>query len=218
MHNPSSCTSRCPSAFLSVSLVPTLCTPPSPARPLQSSSVHPRVPHGSAGVLCLLGGAVFVLVPTGQLPWLGGRGAGLAVCRVVPCLAAPVMCASVPQCGCRRLGWPGLVAVLWAPCRRRCHNRSVIGCPGVRRPSTLCPGIEHACGLCALTLRPRVRCHGDPRAGVLMYDFLGGHACRRFSRLMCPGVRASRTARRTGLGVTFPCSPAGAGGLLGSVR
>ena len=110
MHNPSSCTSRCPSAVLSVSFVPIVCTPPSVARPLRSSSVHPRVPHRSPGVLCLLGGAVFVLVPAGQSPWLGPRGAGLAVFRVVPCLAAPVVCASVPQCGCRRLGWPGLVA------------------------------------------------------------------------------------------------------------
>ena len=102
MHNPSSCTLRCPSAFLSVSHVPMVCTPPSGAKPLRSSSVHPRVPYGSPAVLCLPGGAVFVLVSAGQLPWLGPRGAGLAVFRVVPCFAAPVVCASVPQCGGRR--------------------------------------------------------------------------------------------------------------------
>ena len=107
MHNPSSCTSRCPSAVLSVSLVPIVCTPPSVARPLRSSSVHLRVPHGSPGVLCLLGGAVFALVPAGQSPWLGPRGAGLAVFRVVLCFGAPVVCMSVCQCGCRRPGWPG---------------------------------------------------------------------------------------------------------------
>ena len=65
-HNPSSGTSRCPSAVLSVSLVPIICTPPSVARPLQSSSVHPRGPHRSPKVLCLLGGVVLVLVSAGQ--------------------------------------------------------------------------------------------------------------------------------------------------------
>ena len=49
MHNPSSCTSWCPSAVLSVSLVPIVCTAPSVAKPLWSSSVHPRVPYGSPG-------------------------------------------------------------------------------------------------------------------------------------------------------------------------
>ena len=38
MHNPSSCTSRCRPAVLSVSLVPIVCTPPSVAKPLRSSS------------------------------------------------------------------------------------------------------------------------------------------------------------------------------------
>ena len=87
MHNPSSCTSRCPSAFLSVSLVPIVCTPPSVATPLRSSSVHPRVPSGSPGVLCLLSGAVFALVPAGQSPWLGPRGEGLALFRGVLCFS-----------------------------------------------------------------------------------------------------------------------------------
>ena len=40
--------------------------------------------------------------------WFGPRGAGPAGCRIVLCLAAPVVCASVPQFPCRRLGWPGL--------------------------------------------------------------------------------------------------------------
>ena len=110
MHNPSSCTSRCPSAFLSVSLVPIVCTPPSVASPLRPSSVHARVPYGSPRVLCLLGGAVFMHVLAGQSPWFGPRGAGLELFRVVPCFSAPVVCALVPQCGCRKPGWPGLVA------------------------------------------------------------------------------------------------------------
>ena len=67
-----------------------------------SSSVHPRVPYGSPGPLCLRGGAVFLLVSAGQLPWLGLRAAGLAVFCAVPSLAAPVVCASVLRCGCRK--------------------------------------------------------------------------------------------------------------------
>ena len=39
----------------------------------------------------------------------------------------------------------------------------------------------------------------------------------KFSRLMCSGVGGLRTMRRAGLGVTLPCSPAGAGGLVGPV-
>ena len=38
-----------------------------------------------------------------------------------------------------------------------------------------------------------------------------------FSWLMCSGVGVPRTARPAELGVTFPCSPAGAGGLAGPV-
>ena len=110
MHNLSSCTLRCPPVFLSVSLVPIVCTPPSLAKPLRSSLVHPRVPYGSPGVLCLLGVAVFVLLPAGQSPWLGPRGTGLAVFCVVPCFAVLVVCASPAQCGCQRTGWFGLVA------------------------------------------------------------------------------------------------------------
>ena len=97
-----------PSAVLSASLVPIICTPPSVARPLQSSSVDARVAHGSLGVLFLLDGALLVLVSAGQSPWLGPRGAGSVVCCVVPCFAASVVCALVPQWGCRGLGWPGL--------------------------------------------------------------------------------------------------------------
>ena len=110
MHNLSCCTSWCPSAFLSVSLVSIVCTPPSVAKPLRSSSVQPRVLYRSSPVLCLRGGAVFVLVPAGQSPWLGPRGAGLAVFCVVLSFAATVVCASVPPCGCLRSGWFGLVA------------------------------------------------------------------------------------------------------------
>ena len=110
MHNLSSCTSRCPSAFLSVLLVPMVCTPSSVARSIRSSSVHPRVPHGSPGLLCFFAGAVFALVPAGQFPWRRPRGAGLAVSRVVLCFAAPVVCVLVSQCGCQRPGWCGLMA------------------------------------------------------------------------------------------------------------
>ena len=38
-----------------------------------------------------------------------------------------------------------------------------------------------------------------------------------FYRIMCSDVGTSRIARRAGLGVIFPCSPAGAGGHLGLV-
>ena len=38
-----------------------------------------------------------------------------------------------------------------------------------------------------------------------------------FSRLMCSGVGEPCTALRAGLGVTLPCSPARAGGLVGPV-
>ena len=93
-------------------------------------------------MLFLLGGAVLMLVSASQSPWLGPRGAGSVMCRVVRCFAALVVCVSVPQCGYRGLGWPGL----------------------------------------------------------------------------CSGVAASHTARRAGLVVTFPCSPAGAGGLVGPMR
>ena len=60
-------------------------------------------------MLCLRGSAVVVLVPAGQSPVLGPRVVGLAVFLVVPCFAAPLVCASVPQYGCRRPGWFGLV-------------------------------------------------------------------------------------------------------------
>ena len=56
-------------------------------------------------MLCVRGGAVFVLTSAGQLPWLSLRGAGLAVFRAVPCFAAPVVCASVYQGCCRRSDW-----------------------------------------------------------------------------------------------------------------
>ena len=110
MHNPSFCTSRCASALFEAWLVPIVCTPPLVVRPLRSSSMHPRVPYGGPGVLCLHDGAVFVIVPAGLSPLTRSEGVGLVVFRVVPCFAAPVVCASVPQCGCRRPGWPGLVA------------------------------------------------------------------------------------------------------------
>ena len=85
MHNPSPGISQCPSAVLSASLVPTICTPPLVARPLPSSSVHFRAPSGSPRVLRLLSGAVHVLVSAGLLV----RPAGCLACRVpyhaVPC-------------------------------------------------------------------------------------------------------------------------------------
>ena len=59
---------------------------------------------------CLRGGAVFVLASAGQSPWPGSRGAELAVFRSVPCSAAPAVCASLFQGGCRRSGCFGLVA------------------------------------------------------------------------------------------------------------
>ena len=65
MHNPSYGILQGPSAVLSASLVPIICTPPSVARPLRSASVHPRAPHWSPRVLHLLGCAVLVLVFAG---------------------------------------------------------------------------------------------------------------------------------------------------------
>ena len=112
MHNPSSCTLRCPPAFLSVSLVPITSTSPSVAKPLQFAILFDAspVPYESSGVLCLFGGAAFALASAGQSPRLGSRGAGLAVFRAVARFAAPVVCASVSQGGCRRSGWFDLVA------------------------------------------------------------------------------------------------------------
>ena len=111
MHNPSSGTSRCPSSFLSVSFVPIVCTS------VVAKTVRfdillgaTPVPYGSPGVLCLRGGAVFVLLSAGQLPWFRLRGAGLAVFCAVSCFVAPVVCASMSHGGCRRSGWFGLVA------------------------------------------------------------------------------------------------------------
>ena len=113
MHNPSSSTSRCPSAFLSVTLLLVVCTPPSAARPLRSSSVHLRVPYGNPGVLCLHGGAVFVLLPAGQSPWLGPRGAGLAVlwwCSGGVCVGASVR---LPVARVSWLGGMPAISVAW---------------------------------------------------------------------------------------------------------
>ena len=62
MHNPSSGISRCPSAVLSASPVPFICTPPSVAKPRRSPLVYPRAPQGSPRVPFRLSGAVLVLV------------------------------------------------------------------------------------------------------------------------------------------------------------
>ena len=61
-------------------------------------------------MLCLRGGAVFVLASAGQSPWLSSRGARLAVFRAVPCFEAPVVCAFVSQGGYLRSAWFRLVA------------------------------------------------------------------------------------------------------------
>ena len=68
-------------------------------------------------MLCLLRGAVPVLVSAGQSPWLGPRVAGPAVCRVVPCFAAPVVCVSVPECVAGGLGGLPCVLVSGRPVR-----------------------------------------------------------------------------------------------------
>ena len=109
-------------------------------------------------MLCLFVGAVFMLASAGQLPWLGSWGAGLAVFRAVPCLAAPVLCASVSQGGCRRSVWFRLVAgrpLAWRgsslgpSCRCR-HKRAVIRCPGVK----LCRGPRTLVLVSHLSLNP----------------------------------------------------------------
>ena len=148
LHNPSSCTSRCPSAFLSVSLVLIVYISvggkaPSVHHPLRCIPVFPM---GAAGCCACVVVRCFSWRPLASCLWLGSRCAGLAVFRAVPRFAALVVCAMVSQGGCQRSGWFGLVArrravaVLRAPCRRCRHKRSVIGCPGVQlsqRPRAL---------------------------------------------------------------------------------
>ena len=118
---------------------------------LLSSSVHPRVPYGSPGLLCLRGGAVFVLASAGKLPWLGARDARLAVFGAVPCSAAPLVCVSVSQGGCQWSGWFGLVA-----------RRPLAWCVGFLGPPRSSPPqvFSDRC--------PRVRLSRRPRALVLV--------------------------------------------------
>ena len=59
-------------------------------------------------MLRLLGGAVLVLV----------SACLLVVCRSVPCLAGPVVCALVPECSFRRLGGLARALVSGCPVRR----------------------------------------------------------------------------------------------------
>ena len=174
--------------------------------------------------MCLHGGAVFVLVPAGQSPWLGPRRAWLAVFRVVSCFAAPVVCASVPQCGCRRPGWPGLVA------RRPLAWRSgSLGPLLSSLPQVFCDLVPSCCT--SLKLMPlditctQVVCPdaGTPCAlpwvtrDLVSWSMIFSRVMRAGGFRVCSGFGAPRTARRAGLGVTLLCLPAGAGGLVGSV-
>ena len=76
----------------------------SPLVVLRASSCSSSKPRGALSVRW---GSARACVPR-QSPLISPGGAGPAVCRIVPCLAVPVVRASVSQCGCRRLGWPGL--------------------------------------------------------------------------------------------------------------
>ena len=80
-------------------------------------------PLGSCSPVCPLGG----------LRCLYGVLGRLLLFRVVPCFPAPVVSASVPQCGCRRSGWFHLVA------RRPLAKRG--GCSGplpLSQPQVFC--------------------------------------------------------------------------------
>ena len=87
MQNPSSCTSRCPSAFLSVLLVPIVCTPPSVVKPLRFAILLAASPCSlweSWGAvpawLCGVRGRVCWPV---ALAWSAGRQARCVPCRDV---------------------------------------------------------------------------------------------------------------------------------------
>ena len=135
------------------------------------------------------------------------------------------------------------VAVLWAPCRRRRHKCSVIRCPGVQRfqrpralvlvsHSSLQPLPLDITSSQVVYLDVGTPCAPAWVAGDLVpWCMIFSEVMRAsgifvpeppplevtFSRLMCSGVGEPRTARRAGLGVTLPCSPAGAGGLVAPV-
>ena len=157
--------------------------------------------------------------PRGAVParWCGARAyvrRPVAMARPAWCRARHVLCRALPR------GPDGV-----------CVSASVrlleVRVPWLRggSPGPLSWSLPQVfCDLvlwCSMPLNPlpwdmtgtRVLC---PDAGTP--DFLGGHACRRFSGLVCYGVGASRTTGRAGLRVTFPCSPEGAGGLVGLVR
>ena len=87
---------------------------------------HLYIPVGGKAASVLLGASpCFLWEPRGAVlawwcgvcarvrwpvAWARSPSSGLAVFCVLPCLAAPVVCASVPQCGRRTSGWFGLVA------------------------------------------------------------------------------------------------------------
>ena len=135
------------------------------------------------------------------------------------------------------------VAVLWALCRLCRHKCSVIWCPGVQRlqrpcavvlvsssslnllplgiscTQVVCPDAGTPCALpwvsrdlvpwCMIVLEV-MRAGAKSVAGPPPWQVT-------FLWLMCFGVGVPRTARCAGLGVTYPCLPAGAGGLVGPV-
>ena len=107
------------------------------------------------------------------------------------------------------LGPPGCIPVLpmGAP---GCCAYSVLRC------LCLCPPV---CLFGPLGAGPAVCCIVPCFAGLVVCVSVPQCGFRRFVWPgLCSGVGASRTARRAGLGVTFPCSLAGAGGLVGPVR
>ena len=137
MHNPSSCKSRCPSAFLSVSLVPIVCTPPSVAKPLRFAILFGACPCSiwePRGAMSAWGCGFCARV---RWPVALNRFAG-CVARCVPCHAvlrgSGLGCVSVsgrlPEVRVVWLGGTPAFSVAWRfsepPCRRRRHKRSVI--------------------------------------------------------------------------------------------
>ena len=82
----------CPFSFACANHVYTPVGGKAPSVPLGASLCSPWEPQGAA-LVWWCGAPVCVCLPV--------------VCRIVPCLALSVAGVSVPQCGVRRLGWPG---------------------------------------------------------------------------------------------------------------
>ena len=130
-------------------------------------------------MLCLLRGAVFVLVPAGQSPWLGPLGARLAVFRVVPCP--------------RGSGGVCIATSVRLPeARVACLGGGSLGSVSSSLPQVFCDPVPW-CSM-SLTLLPwditcrQVVCPGAGTLFVLPWGTRGLVSwCMMFSGLMCAG-------------------------------